>query len=73
MRADGRLAHGLAGDLVGTTLLALEAEKPRLLCPAMNPPMYASGPVQRHLGTLREDGWRILEPDEGATPGLRVT
>jgi phosphopantothenoylcysteine decarboxylase/phosphopantothenate--cysteine ligase len=60
-----RLALGLAGDLVGTISLALERSVPRLLCPAMNPAMYASGPVQRHLGTLREDGWRILEPNEG--------
>ena len=61
----GRLAHGLAGDLVGTTLLALEGAKPRLLCPAMNPVMFANPAVQRNLGRLAEDGWQVVEPGEG--------
>lgn len=60
-----RLALGLAGDLVGTVSLALGPEVPRLLCPAMNPKMLAAPAVQRHLATLRQDGWRILEPGEG--------
>ena len=60
-----RLALGLAGDLVGTVSLALDPAVPRLLCPAMNPTMYAAPPVRRHLATLREDGWRVLEPTEG--------
>lgn len=61
----GRLAHGLAGDLVSTTLLAVPPSVPRLLCPAMNPTMLASPPVQRNLGLLREDGWQVLEPESG--------
>ena len=61
----GRLAHGLADDLVTTAALALDAERPRLLCPAMNPTMLASPPVARNLGRLREDGWRVLEPESG--------
>jgi len=60
-----RLALGLGGDLVGTVSLALEPAVQRLLCPAMNPTMYASAPVRRHLHMLREDGWRVLEPTEG--------
>lgn len=60
-----RLAHGLAGDLVTTSVLALAPEVPRLLCPAMNPKMLASRPVERNLGQLREDGWHVIEPDEG--------
>lgn len=61
-----RLALGLAGDLLGTALLALPAGVPRLLCPAMNPHMLEHPAVVRNLGTLRGDGWRILEPEEGA-------
>jgi phosphopantothenoylcysteine synthetase/decarboxylase len=61
----GRLAHGLAGDLVSTALLAVSPSVPRLLCPAMNPVMLASAPVQRNLGLLREDGWQMLEPEQG--------
>lgn len=61
----GRLAHGLAGDLVGTLALAFDRERPRLLCPAMNPTMLANPAVARNLGLLREDGWRVMEPDAG--------
>ena len=60
-----RLALGLAGDLVGTVALALPRATPRLVCPAMNPEMLASGPVQRHVETLRGDGWEVMEPGEG--------
>jgi phosphopantothenoylcysteine decarboxylase/phosphopantothenate--cysteine ligase len=60
-----RLALGLADDLPTTAALALPADVPRLVCPAMNPHMLATPAVQRHLGTLREDGWGVFEPDEG--------
>ncbi|MBK7642226.1 MAG: hypothetical protein IPJ19_04130 [Planctomycetes bacterium] len=61
----GRLAHGLADDLLGTVALAFDAKQSRILCPAMNPTMLESRPVQRNLVTLREDGWEILEPEAG--------
>ena len=61
-----RLAHGMADDLLATVALALAANKPRLIAPAMNPTMLLAPAVQRNLGRLREDGWRVLEPDEGA-------
>lgn len=60
-----RLALGLGGDLVGTVSLAWQAPKPRLLAPAMNPNMLAALPLQRHLATLRGDGWEVLDPGEG--------
>jgi phosphopantothenoylcysteine synthetase/decarboxylase len=60
-----RLAHGLADELLGTVALALPAQTPRILCPAMNPNMLESRPLQRNLVTLREDGWEILEPEAG--------
>ncbi len=62
----GRLAHGLAGDLLGTVALAVDTGRVRrLLAPAMNPVMYASAPVQRGLAQLVEDGWTLCEPDTG--------
>lgn len=61
----GRLAHGLAGDLVGTTLLAVPASVPRLLCPAMNPTMLEHPAVARNLAQLAEDGWEIVAPGAG--------
>lgn len=60
-----RIALGLGGDLLSTTLLALPADRMRLLCPAMNPNMLQAPPIRRHLDQVREDGWRVLEPDEG--------
>jgi phosphopantothenoylcysteine decarboxylase/phosphopantothenate--cysteine ligase len=61
----GRLAHGLAGDLVTTVALAFDRTRPRLVVPAMNPTMLANPAVERNLGLLREDGWRVLEPAAG--------
>lgn len=63
----GRLAHGLADDLLSTVALALEPAVPRLICPAMNPTMLASLPVRRNLALLAEDGWRLVEPEKGHT------
>ena len=60
-----RLAHGLADELVGSVALALGADVPRLLCPAMNPAMLEAPPTVRNLSRLREDGWRILEAGAG--------
>ena len=60
-----RLALGLADNLLTTVALALPASKRRMICPAMNPAMLAAPPVQRHLVTLREYGWEVLEPSEG--------
>jgi phosphopantothenoylcysteine decarboxylase/phosphopantothenate--cysteine ligase len=60
-----RLALGLAGDLLTTVALAWPVDRPRVICPAMNPNMLAAAPLQRHLGTLRQDGWQVVEPGEG--------
>ena len=63
----GRLANGLAGDLLTTVALALPADRPRLIAPAMNPEMLLQRAVQRNLARLSEDGWGLIEPDEGHT------
>lgn len=59
----GKLANGIADDLLTTT--ALGWEKPRLLCPAMNDAMYRAAPLQRNLAQLQQDGWQILGPAAG--------
>ena len=61
-----RLALGMAGDLVTTTLLAVPAGVPRLVCPAMNPNMLAQPAVARNFAQLEADGWRLVEPGTGA-------
>lgn len=58
-----RMAHGLADDLLTTTVLATTA--PVWIAPAMNCDMWAKPAVQRNVNLLRDDGVRIIEPDEG--------
>lgn len=60
-----RLALGLGDTLLTTVALAFPGARPRMICPAMNPAMLAAAPLRRHLDTLREDGWQVLEPAEG--------
>ena len=61
----GQLAGGLAGCLLTTLVLAADPIVPRLLCPAMNPTMYQSLPVQRNLARCVEDGWSLHDPESG--------
>jgi len=59
-----RLAQGLADDLLAT--LTLAAKIPVLLCPAMNPAMYAHPATQKNLAVLREYSYGIIEPEAGS-------
>lgn len=61
----GRLAHGLASDLLTTLCLAVAPGVPRAIAPAMNPHMWAQKVVQRNLEILRGDGWLVLSPEDG--------
>jgi len=58
-----RLAHGLADDLISTTLLCFTG--PVLLAPAMNCEMWAKASVQRNVTTLVNDGYEVISPGEG--------
>ncbi|MCA9058416.1 MAG: phosphopantothenoylcysteine decarboxylase [Planctomycetaceae bacterium] len=58
-----RLAHGMADDLLSTTLLV--ATCPILLAPAMNCDMWAKPAVQRNVTQLRQDGYHLIGPDTG--------
>lgn len=60
----GKLANGIADDLVSTTALAISLDKSRYIAPAMNTKMYENPAVQRNLKTLKEDGYQIIEPRE---------
>ncbi|HER62664.1 MAG TPA: bifunctional phosphopantothenoylcysteine decarboxylase/phosphopantothenate--cysteine ligase CoaBC, partial [Desulfobacteraceae bacterium] len=59
-----RLAHGMADDLLATSVLAA-AGKPVMVCPAMNCKMYMHTATQDNLERLRELGYIIVEPDAG--------
>ena len=58
-----RMAHGLAGDLASTLLLATDT--PVLLAPAMNVRMWQHPATQRNLAMLRADGIGFVGPNEG--------
>ena len=58
-----KLAHGLADDMLTTTLLACQC--PKLIAPAMNTRMYENPVTQDNMDILRKYGFRIIEPAVG--------
>lgn len=58
-----KLAHGLADDMLTTTLLATKA--PVLLAPAMNTVMWEARATQENLKTLLDRGVHTIGPDSG--------
>lgn len=58
-----RFAHGMSDDLLSTSLLVTTA--PVFVAPAMNCDMWAKPAVQRNVEQLKEDGFRIIDPEEG--------
>jgi len=59
----GRLANGLANDLLSCTLLATEA--PVLLAPAMESQMWVHAGVQRNMSFLKDAGYSTVGPATG--------
>ncbi|MCR8641715.1 bifunctional phosphopantothenoylcysteine decarboxylase/phosphopantothenate--cysteine ligase CoaBC [Paenibacillus sp. N1-5-1-14] len=58
-----KMAHGLADDMLSTTLLATMA--PVMVAPAMNVHMYDHPATRANMQTLRERGIRFVEPGVG--------
>ncbi len=58
-----KAAGGLADDLLTTLLLAFEG--PVLMAPAMNAAMWRKPAVQRNCRRLIDDGFVLVEPEEG--------
>ena len=58
-----KLAHGLADDMLTTTVLACKC--PKLIAPAMNTGMYENPVTQDNLALLDKYGWEIIEPASG--------
>ncbi len=58
-----RLAHGFAGDLIGTTVLASHA--PLVIAPAMETHMWSNPATQANVEVLRDRGALIVEPESG--------
>ena len=59
----GKIANGIADDLLTTVIMATQA--PVLIAPAMNIHMYENPILQENLRKLVRVGYRVLEPAEG--------
>jgi phosphopantothenoylcysteine decarboxylase/phosphopantothenate--cysteine ligase, prokaryotic len=59
----GKIAGGIADDMLSTTVLATKS--PVLIIPAMNTNMYENSIVQDNINKLKSLGYIIMEPDTG--------
>ncbi len=59
----GKVAHGIADDLLSTTIMATEA--PAAFAPAMNYRMWRNAVVQGNVERLRALGYHFWGPEEG--------
>ncbi|MCM3441152.1 bifunctional phosphopantothenoylcysteine decarboxylase/phosphopantothenate--cysteine ligase CoaBC [Metabacillus halosaccharovorans] len=59
----GKLANGIADNMLTTTLLATTAKV--WIAPAMNVHMYENPAVQKNIQTLYNYGYEFIEPSEG--------
>lgn len=59
----GKLANGIADDMLTTTFLASKCIK--IIAPAMNTKMYENEIVQHNLRKLERFGVEVIEPDTG--------
>ena len=58
-----KLAHGLADDMLTTTVLACDC--PKIIVPAMNTRMYLNQATQDNLEKLKQYGWQVIDPCSG--------
>ncbi|MEN2998652.1 MAG: bifunctional phosphopantothenoylcysteine decarboxylase/phosphopantothenate--cysteine ligase CoaBC [Brevinematia bacterium] len=61
----GKIANGIADDLVSTIALAFPYSKKRMIVPAMNKEMWINPINQKNITKLKEYNWDIVEPEEG--------
>ena len=59
----GKIANGIADDMLTTTVMATQA--PVFICPAMNTNMYNNPTVTKNIETLKEKGYIIIDSTEG--------
>lgn len=58
-----KLAHGMADDMLTSTVLA--ATCPKIIAPAMNTRMYENQVTQDNIEALKKYGWSVITPDCG--------
>ena len=59
----GKLAHGIADDMLTTTLMACKFKK--FISPAMNTNMFENPILQDNLKTLEHYGYEVIQPASG--------
>ncbi|MCU9813731.1 MULTISPECIES: bifunctional phosphopantothenoylcysteine decarboxylase/phosphopantothenate--cysteine ligase CoaBC [Paraclostridium] len=59
----GKVANGIADDMLTTTIMATKAKV--LIAPAMNTNMYENPVVQRNIQTLKDLDYKFVEPESG--------
>lgn len=59
----GKVANGIADDMLSTTIMATKA--PVIFAPAMNTNMYNNVIVQENIKKLKSCGYEFIEPEKG--------
>ncbi|MDZ7291581.1 MAG: hypothetical protein ONB44_16515 [candidate division KSB1 bacterium] len=59
----GKIANGIADDMLTTTIMAVKA--PVVICPAMNENMWLNPIVQENVDKLKRLGYRFVDPEYG--------
>lgn len=59
----GKVANGIADDMLSTTIIATQA--PVIFAPAMNNQMYENRIVQDNIEKLKRYGYKFIEPEVG--------
>ena len=59
----GKVANGIADDMLSTTIMATEAKV--IFAPAMNTKMYENKIVQDNINKLKNYGYKFIEPASG--------
>ncbi|UOD34487.1 bifunctional phosphopantothenoylcysteine decarboxylase/phosphopantothenate--cysteine ligase CoaBC [Deferribacteraceae bacterium V6Fe1] len=60
-----KIAYGIADNLLTSTILAYEKNKPVYICPAMNTNMYINPITTDNINKLKDRGFVIIPPVEG--------
>jgi phosphopantothenoylcysteine synthetase/decarboxylase len=68
----GKAAHGIADDLVSTTILTMMSTVPVLMAPAMNNRMWENSIVQQNVKILENAGIKFVGPEEGRLADGRI-
>ena len=59
----GKIANGIADDMLSTTIMA--ANCPKIISPAMNTNMFHNSIVQENIEKLKRHNFKIISPEKG--------